>query len=375
MDNKTYLDFDEAVSFLKTTPSTLYKWLQAGKVPGHKLGRQWRFLKEELELHVSGKGPQIQSQKEILALSNLLFQRSKKENPMDAQTTTLAEQLIWDAYDHGSRTIHIGPVKGHYEIRYRQRQGLEKLTEIQEATFSALDEYWQKNSSALQSERSRRLYLNRSAEEGLQIRYNRLETVSGPRVTLTLFNPERDVMPLEKICSGDDNVLATFRKWAQSSFGLIVLSGTPGSGKTTTFYSMLHEIRKQGGNVITLERPVNLVIEGINQVELPEETPHELHFQINAILSSDPDVIGLLGLNSSQPEMEKILIQSAVAMASTGHLVVLQLHSASLKEAHSLIQSCVDLDIDKILVGISSQKLVPASQGLKAEYQFLEPKK
>ena len=56
MDNKNYLDFDEAVQLLKTTPSTLYKWLQAGKIPGHKLGRQWRFLKDELEIHVSGKG-------------------------------------------------------------------------------------------------------------------------------------------------------------------------------------------------------------------------------------------------------------------------------------------------------------------------------
>ncbi|NUN05819.1 MAG: helix-turn-helix domain-containing protein [Bdellovibrio sp.] len=51
-----YLDFDQAVAFLKTTPSTLYKWLQAGKVPGYKLGRQWRFLKGELEFHVSSKG-------------------------------------------------------------------------------------------------------------------------------------------------------------------------------------------------------------------------------------------------------------------------------------------------------------------------------
>ncbi|MBC7370981.1 MAG: helix-turn-helix domain-containing protein, partial [Bdellovibrionaceae bacterium] len=52
MDNHDYLDFDEAVGYLKTTSSTLYKWLQNGKVPGHKLGRQWRFSKDELELHV-----------------------------------------------------------------------------------------------------------------------------------------------------------------------------------------------------------------------------------------------------------------------------------------------------------------------------------
>jgi len=67
MENE-YLDFDQAVALLKTTPSTLYKWLQAGKIPGHKLGRQWRFLKEELEIHVSGKGSKINIQKDFLAL-------------------------------------------------------------------------------------------------------------------------------------------------------------------------------------------------------------------------------------------------------------------------------------------------------------------
>ncbi len=369
MVNKTYLDFDEAVSFLKTTPSTLYKWLQAGKVPGHKLGRQWRFLTEELELHVSGKGPQIQSQKEILELTNLLMKRSKKETSMDSQMT-LAEQLIWDAYDHGSRTIHIGPAKGQYEIRYRHRQGLEKLTAIQSETFNSINEYWQKISSPLQSEKNRRLYLNRSAEEGLQIRYNRLDTVSGPHITLSLFNPEQDVLPLEKICAGDDSVLSTFRDWAKKSSGLIVLSGPSGSGKTTTFYSMLHEIRKHGGNIVTLERPVSLVIDGINQVELPEENAHEIRDQLNAILSSDPDAIGLLGLSSSQPDLQKLLIQSAVSMASNGNLVLLQLHSATRKEAFDTIQSCVDLDINKVLVGICNQKLVPAAKGLKPQYEF-----
>ena len=66
MDNNEYLDFDQAVCFLKTTPSTLYKWLQAGKIPGHKLGRQWRFLKDELDIHVSGKGSKINVQLRLL---------------------------------------------------------------------------------------------------------------------------------------------------------------------------------------------------------------------------------------------------------------------------------------------------------------------
>lgn len=371
MEKQTYLDFDEAVGFLKTTPSTLYKWLQAGKVPGHKLGRQWRFLKDELALHVSGKGPLLQSQKEIIELTNYLLGRSTKETSIN-ERTPLAEQIIWDAYDHGTRKIHLVAIKGHFEIRYRQRKGLEILTKIQEETFNSINEYWQKNSLPLQNESNRRFYLNRSVEEGLQIRYNRVETVSGPHITLNIFNPDQDVMPLEKICNSDESTLQQFRTWAQKSYGLIVLSGSAGSGKTTTFYSMLHEVRKTDRNIFTLERPVDVVIDGINQVELAEETAAEIKKQTTAILSSDPDVIGLLGLNASQSEAEKILIHTAMTMASTGHLVILQIHATSCQDALKMVQNCVDIDVNKYLVGISCQRLVPGTKGIKAEYQFLE---
>src|SRR4051812_22843283 len=99
METKTYLDFDEAVEFLKTTPSTLYKWLQAGKVPGHKLGRQWRFLQEELELHLSGKSASIQYHKEILDLAGLLTKRAASRGGLKMETSIhqVSEQLIWDA--------------------------------------------------------------------------------------------------------------------------------------------------------------------------------------------------------------------------------------------------------------------------------------
>ena len=64
MENTEYLDFDQTVQLLKTTPSTLYKWLQAGKIPGHKLGRQWRFSKDELESYISGKNSRTYVQRD-----------------------------------------------------------------------------------------------------------------------------------------------------------------------------------------------------------------------------------------------------------------------------------------------------------------------
>ena len=113
MQATDYLDFDEAVVFLKTTPSTLYKWLQAGKIPGHKLGRQWRFSKDQLELYVSGQINKTTLNKEANELCALLEKRNqRKDLKMDTNMDVSSEKIIWDAYDHGSRVVHICPAKG-----------------------------------------------------------------------------------------------------------------------------------------------------------------------------------------------------------------------------------------------------------------------
>lgn len=368
MENKAYLDFDEAVQFLKTTPSTMYKWLQAGKVPGHKLGRQWRFLKDELEIHISGKGPQIQTQKELFELQNLLLNRSRRDLKMETTNQEVAEQLIWDAYDHGTRLIHVGPAQGKYEIRYRQRKGFEHLTLLQESTFKTLDEDWRQMSSAVREENMRRLHLHRGQGEVLQVRYQKIETVAGPRVTLQLWNPQQDVMPLEKITNSDPETLQIFKSWAKKKSGLIVICGVAGSGKTTTVQSLLLEAQTLNQAIFTVENPVEIVIEGINQIELPRKTVEEFELAFERIMNSDPDVIAF-GLGHLYG-LEKITVEKALTAAMTGHLVILQWNAKSCEEALTDLQKYSDQSVEANLIGVCHQKLVPAEKGLKAVYQF-----
>ncbi len=377
MENNSYLDFDEAVQFLKTTPSTMYKWLQTGKVPGHKLGRQWRFLKDELEIHLSGKGPLIQTQKEILDLENLLIQRglsnktkdrSRKDQKMESMNQNLAEQLIWDAYDHGTRIIHVEPHQGKYEIRYRRRKGFDHLTVVQEPTFKTLDESWRSISSPMREQNMRRLYLHRGQDEALQVRYQKIETVAGSRITLRLWNPKQDVMPLEKIAQGDTETLQTFKNWIKKKSGLIVICGATGSGKTTTVESLLKEIQAKGQVIFTVENPVEIVIDGINQVELSRNTADEFELAYERIIYSDPDVIAF-GLGHVHG-FEKVIVEKSLSAAMTGHLVILQWHANSCPEALEQIQKFSDQNVSSNLIGLCHQKLVPSEKGLKAIYQF-----
>lgn len=372
MDNSEYLDFDQAVAFLKTTPSTLYKWLQAGKIPGHKLGRQWRFLKEELDIHISGKGSKINIQKDFLNLAELLTTRSKqKEEKMETNMDVISEKIIWDAFDHGSRVIHIYPSKGKYDISYRTLRGMEKLTSIQEESFKKIDESLSQISIGLQKGSSRRINLLRENSKNdadlLQVKYQKLDTVTGPRITLRLWQTEKDVMPLEKITS-DKNVLETFKKMTRKRNGLVIVTGASGSGKTTTLYSLINEFKNKGNVVFTIEDTAELIIEGINQIELNGKSKDQFEDVFESVYSSDPDVI-CLSVGSSF-DTEATVYNLAYKAASTGHLVALLMHQASCKDAVATFNKFVKFPTEHIIAGVSCQKLVEENGKVKAVYEF-----
>jgi type IV pilus assembly protein PilB len=374
MDNTDYLDFDEAVAYLKTTSSTLYKWLQAGKIPGHKLGRQWRFLKEELELHVSGKAPKIQLQKEVLQFAEFLEKRAQKNSKegMMNMLSDLSEKLIWDAYDHGVREVHLSPLKGKYEVSYRKwRQGCETQTNIEEGLLKILDDSWIGQSASLETEDTRRLYLHRSEEEVLQVRYQKVGTISGPHISLMLLQPAKDILSFDQIGLNQDQA-STLSDWSNKPSGLILISGLAGSGKTTTVYSLLNEMKKSGKVVFSLEATANLVVDGVNQVEYSARSKEDFEKHFTAICSTNTDVIAL-GLGASSKMMDQVIFQAAHHAASTGILVVLQTTAGSNKEAIERFETLSGDSAKNLLVGSCWQELVRKNEKWKAQYEFLTP--
>lgn len=371
MNNEEYLDFDQALNYLKTTPSTLYKWLQAGKVPGHKLGRQWRFLKAELDIHVSGQGSKINVQKDILLLSELLTKRFKKDVKMETNIDTLPEKMIWDAFDHGSRVIHIYPAKGKYEISYRTQKGMEKLINIQDESFKLIDDALNQIAVGNEKGNSKRINLLRESEASetdlLQVNYQKLDTVTGPRVTLRLWQTEKDVLSLDKI-TGDKNALESFKKMTQKRNGLIIVTGGSGSGKTTTLYSLINEFKNKGHVVFTIEDKAEMIIDGINQVEVKSSVAGQLEEYFESVYSSDPDVICLSV--ASGFSTESTIYNLAYRAASTGHLVVLLMHQPSCKEALTTFNKFVGQPTEHVIAGISCQKLVESNGKAKAIYEF-----
>ncbi|MCP4872341.1 MAG: Flp pilus assembly complex ATPase component [Proteobacteria bacterium] len=335
-----YLTLDEAAEFLSTSKPTLYRWLRDGRIPGHKLGRQWRFLQSELETFRSG-------------------------GPSDGRAE--AEALIWEAIDAGANAVHLIPVGGAHSLRYRRDGGLEPVRDLDGDTFDALDRAWTAASRPVRGQEKRRLFLEREGER-LQVRYRRLETFSGSRVTLRFVRESKMRLTLDGIAPEPAD-RAVLESLTGASHGLVLVSGRGGSGKTTTAYCCLNELAASGSRtVFTIEDEVGVYLPGVDQLEVDLDDPAAVRGAFSAVMDSDPDV---LFVSSMVAQRHRGTIWGlALDAAENGHLVFVQLDAASPQHAIEQVTEAVDRPLDPILVGALWQRLERKPEsGRRAVYQ------
>ncbi|MCR9205383.1 MAG: ATPase, T2SS/T4P/T4SS family [Halobacteriovoraceae bacterium] len=363
-----YLNFDEAVDFLSTTKSTLYKWLKAGKVPAHKLGRQWRFKEDELKKYIEGQGS---LNKTLTELQNYLSEKRKKKmkaEHLDERSNEIAEKLIWDAVESGAYGINLQPHKEHYEVNYRGTKEKENLPTLDRAAFESLDSFFMEISNPFRGEEKRRLFLSQDIGDervDLQIQYMAMNTVLGKRLNLKIIRSDFTATQLEKVAHGKD--LEEMKKLLTHDHGVIAVTGGAGSGKTTTLYCAVQELLNRGNLVFTLEDPVNFIIDGANQIEVDMGNTEELDKAMKDIYDSDPDVVCLgLGAESNLAQQ----IRMASKFAESGHLVLIQLHHSNTEKAWQELAGLMEGN-KKLIRGVIGQKLEKKDGGgRKAVYDF-----
>jgi excisionase family DNA binding protein len=383
MSMNYYLTFDEAADFLNTPRSTLYRWLREGKAPGHKLGRQWRFLRSELEYFMRSSSEQDGEKDELASLVDALQARAgstrRTNMHVDWNPSAIAESLIWDAVDHDVTAIHITPDGAGHDIVYRNSEGLVSLHRISEAAFFSLDRYWTAKSTALRSGNKRRLYLQRDTEdsERLQVRYQKMETFSGERITLRIIRESRFPKSIKEIAplAFDTDVL---ERWFGIQKGIILVAGRPGSGKTTTAYCGLEHIARSKERVIfSIEDQVEFFVPGVNQMTVDLDNEAACRSVFRDIIDSDLDVL-FLSSGHDQRHSET-LWGTALGLAEAGQLVIVQLEADSAKDAIERFSTVTGRDIEAHLVGAVWQFLkTDKSKRRSAEYRYqsggLDPK-
>jgi type II secretory ATPase GspE/PulE/Tfp pilus assembly ATPase PilB-like protein len=174
----------------------------------------------------------------------------------------------------------------------------------------------------------------------IDFRVSTMPSYYGEKVVMRILDSQKGVKPLDQLNMSKEN-LALVREALAKPYGLILMTGPTGSGKTTTLYSMINELDHEEENVVSLEDPVEYHIEGVNQSQVAPEIGYTFASGLRSILRQDPDVIMVGEIRDK--ETAELAIQAAL----TGHLVFSTLHTNS---AVGAIPRLIDMGIDPYLI-------------------------
>jgi len=252
--------------------------------------------------------------------------------------------------------IHLEPQQGHLRVRFRIDGILTDALRLPGSMAASL-------SSRIKVMASLDIVDRHRAQDGqirleseghqVDIRVSTTETIWGEKVVLRLLDQERTVLSLDQL-GLEATGHATMSRLLRSPFGMIVVSGPTGSGKTTTLYAAIKQLDPISQNITTIEDPVEYTFANINQIQIRKVANITFANGLRAILRQDPDVI--MGGEDRDMETAEIAIQSAL----TGHLVLSSLHATA---SAGVIQRFIEMGLEAFLVssalvGVVAQRLV-----------------
>lgn len=274
-----------------------------------------------------------------------------------APVIALVNKIMGKALHEGVSDIHIEPQEEYLRIRFRKdgvlREGLDSLPKriipAVTARFKIIAELDIAERRQPQDGRIKRIFEGRRVD----FRVNTLPSRYGEKVVLRILDNSATQLGLDKLIT-DPETLNIVQEMVARPFGLILVTGPTGSGKTTTLYSALAERNTPGVNISTAEDPIEYSLPGITQVQVIREKGVDFANILRAFLRQDPDVI-LVG-----ETRDKETAKTAIEAALTGHLVLTTLHT---NDAASAIARLEEMGVESFmvsssLIGVLAQRLM-----------------
>ena len=264
----------------------------------------------------------------------------------DAPFVKLVNLMLTEAIKEDSSDIHIEPGKVEVTVRIRIDGVLIKIMSPPMTSLNGIVArikiLSKLNIAEHRVPQDGRMKIKTSNRE-IDVRVSILPTVHGEKVVLRLLGSGEKTLTLTNL-GFPENKLKVFRNWISKPYGMVIISGPTGSGKSTTLYAALQEIKSENINITTVEDPVEYQVPGINQVQIHETIGLDFSASLRSILRQDPDVL-LIG-EIRDEETANI----AVKFSMTGHLVFSTVHA---NDAPSTIMRLLDLGIPPFLLGAS----------------------
>lgn len=289
----------------------------------------------------------------------------KKEGGLvirDAPVAKIVEVILRNAIEGSASDIHIEPLEDNVRVRYRLdgvlHNSLVLPKKIGPAIVSRI-----KILSNLKIDEKRKPQDGRFRiiEKGKQIdlRVSSLPVSMGEKVVMRVLDKEKGLLDLDDLGVIGRNY-EIIKEGIFEPYGMILITGPTGSGKSTTLYAILKILNKEGVNIITLEDPVEYALEGINQSQVKPEIGYTFATGLRSILRQDPDIIMVGEIR------DKETAELAVHAALTGHIVLSTLHT---NDSIGAIPRLIDMGVEPFLIA-SSLRVVVAQRLVRRICKF-----
>jgi len=338
------LKLREVLSFISSKHAIPYKYvfvlekdldslLEAYDSLTGELDQALTTLESELDTEIAEKRSGDQTTDEL----------SREHIKEDAPVTKVVATILRYAVDGGASDIHVQPADDKVKVRFRVDGILNTSLELPMNVHSAVI-------ARIKILSSMRLDEKRKPQDGrfsanfdgrkIDFRVSILPTSHGEKVVMRILDNVRGIRTLEDTGVSEHN-LKIIRQMIKEPYGIILISGPTGSGKSTTLYAMLSEIDRQTKNVLSLEDPIEYNIDGVSQSQIRPEIGYTFANGLRTALRQDPDII-LVG-EIRDAETAQLAIQAAL----TGHLVLSTIHT---NNAIGVVHRLIDMGIDPYLI-------------------------
>ncbi len=267
----------------------------------------------------------------------------------------IVNDILVDASKKGASDIHFDPHEEYMKIRIRIDGALQDYAEIPNAVKKNL--VTRVKILAGMNITESRLPQDGAIKQNIQdvsldLRVSCLPTINGEKIVIRILDYSMSSSGLEALGFSDKNY-EKIMKMINLPNGIILVTGATGSGKSTTVYSILQKMNKEDVNIITVEDPIEMNIDGVNQVQTNSEIGLTFASALRSILRQDPNVIMVGEIRDT--ETAKIAVRASI----TGHIVLSTIHT---NNSLNTIERLLDMEVERYLLssaltGIISQKL------------------
>ena len=294
----------------------------------------------------SGEGTDIEVQAEAQELELKELEKAADEAPI----VKLVNLVLTDAVKRGASDIHMEPYEKEFRVRFRIDGVLQLIMnpplKLKDAITSRLKIMAKLDISEKRLPQDGRIMLKMNIggkKKQLDFRVSTLPTLWGEKIVLRLLDKENLRLDMTKL-GFEQESLVKFEKAILKPYGMVLVTGPTGSGKTNTLYSSISRLNQVDTNIMTAEDPVEFQLGGVNQVQMKEQIGLNFAAALRAFLRQDPNII-LVG-EIRDFETAEIAIKAAL----TGHLVLSTLHTNGAPET---ITRLMNMGIEPFLVATS----------------------